>query len=144
MSKTGKLAMVVFKQLLNQDSPKFFTSNISSCRPHYSNTKVGTSSFREELHHVYNCARSVKDMHKEQMVFHHYVQSTLQPSSCLFPWSQKKGAALSQHFPSQSTTIPTYPPSRLLPLIFAYPFPFPKPSSSKLHVQLHFPFSAKK
>lgn len=63
-SKPGKLAVVVFKQLLNQDSPKVFTSNISSCWPHSSNTKVGTSSFREELHYLYNCARSVKDTHR--------------------------------------------------------------------------------
>lgn len=73
-----------------------------------------------------NCASIVKDTHKQQMAFHHYMQSVLESSACLFPVPWKRDAAWSTTF-LQSCISSPLSLSRLLPLTLAETFPVFKP-----------------
>lgn len=135
MSKTGKLAMLVFKQRLSQDSPEFLTSNISPCPPHYINTKIGTSPSKRNR----TICPTVKIQRKTHIKSRWYFITMFQVSwsfSFLFPLPSKRGAVLPQHFPS-------FTRKQDLATNLCISVPYFQAFLQQLHVQWHFPFSAK-
>lgn len=143
MNRTGcrrnvqnrEIAMLVFKQPLSQDSPEFLTSIISPCPPHYINTEIGTSPSKRNR----TICPTVKIQRKTHIKSRWYFITMFQVSwslSFLFHCLRRGGL-------SCPNTFSPLPPSRILPLTFAYLFPIFKPSSNSYMSNCISPFLQK-